>query len=110
MSMTLVFYSLSLPSLLLSRLSEAAASLKIFIESKYVMMLGSNSQALRTTRFQYRDLKYMFQFSFDSREAKYRRRIFCQKHTCARRIRRGEKSSGRTSTNSGINDREYSCE
>jgi len=51
MSMKLVFYSLSLPSLLLSRLSEAEASLKIFIERKYVMILRSNSQTLTQQGF-----------------------------------------------------------
>jgi len=49
--MKLVFYSLSLPSLLLSRLSEAEASLKIFIERKYVMILRSNSQTLTQQGF-----------------------------------------------------------
>lgn len=63
MSMTLAFYSLSLPSHLLCRLTEAEASLNIFIESKYVMILGSNSSR---KGFKNWDLEYRFVFSFDS--------------------------------------------
>lgn len=43
MSMSLVSYSLSLLSLLLSHLTAAEASLYIFNENKYVIILRSNS-------------------------------------------------------------------